>query len=206
MGIARWTMLGALVALTWAIALRSWMTHLAYQFDTWPVYTWEGTFLAVLAPAVVVGGLIGWDQGSRLKGAGRHGWIGWSPLLLAVGPALLADNFIGTLMETGEGGGAIGVVILGLSGGWAISGRGASWSRWVLGGLALIILGSMTYGFYLADPPFTSSNAFGALFLAVLMVWLCLGCSLPMRPNERSKWFQENPGRVRRPKSVDTTL
>ena len=175
------TVIGAVVGLAWGLSLRSWMTHLAILFQDWPRYTWEGTFLSVLVPSTVIGALIGWDFGLRRRGGKRHAWVVWSPLLLVVGPAILADNFIGTLMDTGEGGGAIGVVLVGLSGGYALSRRGRRWARILSGVVALVIVGAMTMIFYLSSSPLTSSEAFGALNLVVLMVGLCLGCSVPMR-------------------------
>lgn len=177
----RATAIGAGLGLAWALALRSWMTHLAIQFNDWPRFTWEGTFLAVLLPATLVGGLISWDFASRLdSGRGRR-WVQWSPLLLAVGPALVAEDFVGTLMSTGEGSGALGVVFIGLCGGFAISKASRPWVRWTTGLIALGVTGVMTYVLYLGEPPVTSSDAFGALFLVVLMLGLAIGCSVPTR-------------------------
>ncbi len=173
--------IGAAVGLAWALALRSWMTHLAIQFNDWPRFTWEGTFLAVLLPAAVVGALIGWNSATGVGNSRGRRWVMWSPVLLAVGPALLADDFVGTLMDTGEGSGALGVVIIGICGGFAISDRGRPWLRWTNGLIAVGVTGVMTYIFYFAEPPFTSSDAFGALLLVMLMLGLALGCSVPRR-------------------------
>lgn len=182
---------GGSVGLAWGLALRSWMTHLAIQFSDWPRFTWKGTFLAVLLPAAVVGAVIGWDWGTRLHLGKRHRWVIWSPLLLVVGPALVAESFVGTLMDTGEGSGAIGVVIVGLSGGYALSRRGNLWARLGLGLVGLSVVGTMTYVFYVSEPPLTSSDAFGALYLVVLMAWLAVGCSIPLRPMPGSRTRDE---------------
>lgn len=114
------SLIGAFLGLTWASALRAWMTHLTLEFGSSPVYTWRGTFLSVLLPATIIGAVIGWDWQRRRDGHHGNRLVMWSPLLLVVGPAVLADNFIGTLMNTAEGGGAIGVVMLGMAGGFSM--------------------------------------------------------------------------------------
>ena len=172
--------LGGLVGLAWATSLRAWMTHLAIEFDTWPVLTWEGTFLAVLMPAVVVGALIGLDFSKRVRSKSLRALVAWSPLLLLVGPALLADDFVGTLMDTGEGGGAIGVVVIGMTGAVCFARRGPVWSRFAAGLVAVGVTGAMAYLFYFAEG-ISASGTFGAIYLVVLMSWLAVGSSLPMR-------------------------
>lgn len=174
--------LGAVVALAWATSLRAWMTHLAIEFDDWPQLTWEGTFLGVLLPAVVVGALIGLDWQRRRHGRTALPGVTWSPLLLALTPALLTDDFIATLLDTGEGSGAIGVVLVGMAGGLAISGRGPAWVRSLAGVLLAVgITGVMVVIFYVHDQAVTASGVFGGVHLTILMAWLAAGCSLPMR-------------------------
>lgn len=173
--------IGAAIGLAWASSLRAWMTHLAIEFEEWPSYTWEGTFLSVLGPTVAVGALIGFDWHRRRESKGRVPLVVWSPLLLVVGPALMADNFIGTLMDTGEGGGAIGVVLIGMTGGFALSGQRRLWVRGLTGLLAFGITAVMVSTFYFQDQGVTPSGTFGGVYLVVLMVWLAVGCSVPMR-------------------------
>jgi hypothetical protein len=134
-----------MIGVAWATSLRAWMTHLTLQFGGSPDYTWDGTFLAVLLPALVV------------------------------------DDFIGSLLDGGKGFGAIGVVLIGLCGGFAISSRGLLWSR-VLAGLAAAgVTGVMVSIFYLQHEWLTASEMFGGLHLVVLMSWLAVGCSVPRR-------------------------
>jgi hypothetical protein len=117
-------------------------------------------------------------------------------MLLVVGPALIADNFIGTLMETGEGSGAISVVLIGMGGGFAISGRGAGWARVVAGLLAFGVIGGvMVFMFYFKDQAPTPSATFGGIYLAVLLVWLAVGCSVPMRKLTMRKLTSDNSSR-----------
>lgn len=78
------------------------MTHPTIEFGSSPRYTWEGTFLSMLLPTVLVGALIGFDWQRRRGSKRRVPFVVWSPLLLVVGPPLVADNFTGTLMDTGR--------------------------------------------------------------------------------------------------------
>jgi hypothetical protein len=172
---------GAAIGLAWATSLRAWMAHLAIEFSDWPRYTWEGTFLAVLLPAVLVGALIGldWQRCRTLRG--RVPLVAWSPLLLVVAPALVSEDFIGTLIDSGEGSGAIAVVVIGMCGGLALSGRGPVWGR-ALAGLAVVgVTAVMTLMLAFRGQVVTASGVFGAVHLGVLLAWLAVGCSLPMR-------------------------
>jgi hypothetical protein len=45
-------------------------------------------------------------------------------LLFVVMPALAQDGFVTELLTTGIGGGAVGVALIGIIGGYAIAGRG----------------------------------------------------------------------------------
>lgn len=173
--------IGVAVGLAWACGLRAWMTHLAIEFGDWPAYTWNGTFLQVIVPAMIVGGLIGLDWQRRTESGSHVPLVTWSPLLLVLAPAVLAEGFVGRLMETGEGGGAIGVVSIGMLGGFAISRRGSVWARALTGVLATATTSIMVYSFYFQGQGLTASGMFGGVNLVVLMVWLVLGCAIPMR-------------------------
>ena len=50
--------------------------------------------------------------------------------------ALVDPTGIGLLLSEGIGGGAIGIVLFGLAGGYALSGRGRAWWRRTCGVLA----------------------------------------------------------------------
>lgn len=188
--------IGAAIGLAWASSLRAWMTHLAIEFGDWPRYTWEGTFLSVFVPAVAAGALIGLDLQRQREEARRVPFVVWSPLLLLVGPALLAEDFIGTLMDTGEGGGAIGVVLIGMSGGFALSGRGRLWVRGLTGLVAFGITAVMVFMFYFAEQGVTPSGTFGGVYLVVLIVWMAVGCSIPMRRIPAEGLDHAQPGDV----------
>jgi hypothetical protein len=103
--------------------------------------SWSGTFGWVLLPGLLIGLLLGWAEHLRTTG-GRRGWrwLAVSPLLFA---GILFSNgpleVLG-IFEDGLGGGAIGVPLFAMAGGYAISGRGPWWSRVACAVLALTVI------------------------------------------------------------------
>jgi hypothetical protein len=100
--------------------------------------TWGGTFGYVLLPGAAIGMLFGLAEVFRRTG-GRRGWrwLALSPLLFSAilfsaGPL----GFLG-IFENGIGGGALGVPLYGMAGGYAVSGRGPRWARTAAGALTL---------------------------------------------------------------------
>lgn len=113
--------LGALFGLAWACGLRGFMAQVAgWDHDV----TWLGAFVWILVPGVITGCLFGWAEHLRRAG-GRRGWR-W----LALAPLLFAGVLVpglfdpGTFLQGGVGGGAIGVPLYAMAGGYALSGRG----------------------------------------------------------------------------------
>ncbi len=90
--------LGALGGLAWAAGLRGFMAEVAGVDST---VEWVSTFVWVLVPGVVIGGLLGWAEQIRRTG-GRRGWrwLSSSPLLFS---AVLFSHGLdfGTLAEDG---------------------------------------------------------------------------------------------------------
>ena len=182
-GTGRAVAIGATLGLAWATSFRAWMTHLQFDFfKSWPVYTWKGTFFSVVLPAALVGALLGYDWQRRANDQPRLPLAVWSPLLMVIIPALLAEDFIGTLLESGMGSGAITIVLIGMGGGFAISGRGPTWLRALIGLIFLAVTIVMAVGFYFWDRPLSASGGFGAVYLVVLLMALSIGFSVPMRP------------------------
>lgn len=146
-GSVSWVALGALCGLAWACALRSFMTAVA---GTDSAVHWGMTFGYILLPGAVIGALLGWAEFLRRTGAGqsRHR-LAYAPLLFGsvLLPGLLHP---GSFLADGIGGGALGVPLIAMFGGFAISGRGPAWER----GLA------------------------GLLFTAGLVVWLVTAVSV----------------------------
>ena len=176
-------LVGAVAGLAWAASLRSLMTEIVGPEST---VTWSGTFGWVLLPGVVVGALLGWAEHLRRTG-GRSGWrwLAWSPLLFAAVliPALWHPS---TAFQGGIGGGAIGVPLIGIIGGYALSARGRVWSRVVAGlvfmaGLAVWALTAESVG----GPSLALTTPHGAwvavLYYSLLAV-LALAAAIPQRP------------------------
>ncbi|ALO66493.1 hypothetical protein AS189_08315 [Arthrobacter alpinus] len=179
----RLIVIGAVGGLAWAGGLRAYMSELAGVEST---YTWMGTLGALVAPAVVVGSLLGWAEVLRRDGGRRH-WrkLALAPLLLPVG-ALAMPGAVQTLVTTGMGGGAIAVTAIGLAGAYAMSGRGHVWLRVLCSGMALSIvplwsLSSWSIGG--GDLAVTTPRgAMVALHFFALLAVLALAANIPLRP------------------------
>lgn len=170
--------LGGAGGLAWSASLRGWMAQLAGAESE---FTWLGTFLLILLPGVFVGGLLGWAQSLRESG-GRRGWrlLAFAPVLFAL--AIADPRNFSALLATGTGGGALGVVAIGLLGGYALAPRGPAWSRVAAGTFAVAgIIGSafITSGVL---SPGTAHGAWVAGYLPSLLLVLCVACSIPHRP------------------------
>lgn len=106
------------------------MVVLALEFGERPHFTWQGTFGGMLLPAAIMRSILGVAASAEDASARKsRRWATLSPLLLVLGPAIATDNFSPPLVTTGMGGGAIGVALIGLSGGYALSGMGLRWLR-----------------------------------------------------------------------------
>jgi hypothetical protein len=172
---------GGLCGLAWAAGLRGFMSQVAAGESA---VTWTGTFVWVLLPGVIVGALLGWAEHIRRTGGRRHWrWLALSPLLFAsvLLPGLLHP---GSALQDGIGGGAIGVPVFGIIGGFALSGRGRRWPRVLCGFVALLAIPSwaLTAGDIAPQLELTEPRGMWAAlyywsFLAVLM----LASSIPQR-------------------------
>jgi hypothetical protein len=161
---------GALLGLTWAASLRGWMVDLAGDDST---FTWTGTFLCLLLPGALVGGLLG--RAVDLQRSGRQPrWLTLAPLLFPVG-SLSIPGAIPHLIRTGEGSASIFMVLLAMLAGRSLSGRGRVWARVLAGtiGFALVPV--------LLSSARTPQEAWAATLFASLYVALSLACAVPMR-------------------------
>ena len=131
-------LLGGLCGLAWAAGLRGLMAQIVHEDSC---VSWSGTFGYILLPGLLIGLLLGWAEHLRRTG-GRRGWrwLALSPLLFAA--ILFSEGPLEVLgiFEDGLGGGAIGVPLYAMAGGYAISGRGPRWCRLACGVLALTIV------------------------------------------------------------------
>lgn len=129
-GPVSWVALGALGGLAWASSLRSFMAAVAGPSSE---VRWGPTFGYILLPGALIGALLAWAEFLRRTGGGaaRHR-LAYAPLLFA---AVLVPGLLhpGPFLEGGIGGGAIGVPVIAMLGGFAISGRGPGWGRALAG-------------------------------------------------------------------------
>ena len=128
-------LLGGLCGLAWAAGMRGFMAQLVQEDSS---VSWSGTFGYILLPGLLIGLLLGWAEHLRRSGGRRRWrWLALSPLLFAA--ILFSEGPLGVLglFEDGLGGGAIGVPLYAMAGGYAISGRGPRWGRLAGGLLAL---------------------------------------------------------------------
>ena len=148
--------------------------------------SWSGTFGWILAPGVVTGLLLAWAEYIRRIG-GRRGWrwLALAPLTFA-GVLLPGHLDPATMFEGGIGGGAIGVPLYGMAGGYALSGRGPVVARIGCGVLFLtmIPIWALTVTSF-GGPGLAVDTPRGlwvALYYWSLMVILALACAIPHRP------------------------
>lgn len=170
MGRLRLILVGAVLGLAWAAALRGYMMQLAGPTST---FTFSGTFGIMLPVGVLVGALLGWAEYQRRSGR-QHPLLIGAPLLLGIFPSLLTAE-----LDLAPAGLALAAMI----GGYAVSGRGPFWVRIAAG---FIALGAIIAPF--AGPkPYpdlsisTPHGAWAATLASSLFVTFALACSIPMR-------------------------
>lgn len=176
--------LGALVGLAWACGLRGFMTEVAGADAS---MTWSGTFAYVLVPGLLAGAALGWAEHLRRTG-GRRGWrwLALSPLLFAA--ILFSEGPLGALgiFEDGLGGGAIGVPVMAMAGGYALSGRGPLAARVACALVALVAVPVWALTATSIGGPALGLDTPHGLWVAVLfwssLAVLALGARIPHRP------------------------
>lgn len=170
--------LGALCGLAWAAALRVFMAQVAGVESQ---VEWLNTFGYILLPGVVVGGVLGWAESERRQGR-RRSWAALAPLAFT---AILLTHVwqLPSIVEDGVGGGAIGVPVVGMLGGWAIAPRGKRLSRAVAG--ALFVAGLVVWAFTataVGGPTFALDTAHGLWLTSLyytLLLTLAVAASVP---------------------------
>jgi hypothetical protein len=135
----------------------------------------------VLIPGVVIGALLGWAEHRRRLGhrRGQRSLV-FVPLLFPVA-ALSLPGAITTLLTTGQGSGAIGLVLFGMLGGIALAGRGRPWVRLVCGVVAfsLVPLAFLGPPFRPELDPSTPLGAWVATLFSALYLVLVVACAVP---------------------------
>ena len=147
---------------------------------------WAGTFVAILLPGVIAGGLLGWAESIRREG-GRPGWrwLALAPIGFALFPFFL-PGALEAFLTSGLGGGAVAVPLLAALGGFSIAGRGSLWARIMCGTVATLLVG----GTVAATPAIGGRRlalteprgVWVALIAASFLVLLVLAESIPFRP------------------------
>ncbi len=174
---------GGLCGFAWAAGLRGFMTQIAGNEST---VSWSGTFGWILLPGLVVGMLLGWAEHLRRTG-GRPGWrwLALSPLVFTL---ILFSNPLDmfAIFEDGVGGGAIGLPLFAMAGGFAISGRGPRWGRAVCGVVALstVPIWTLTVESF-AGPGLVVTTPHGlwvALYYFSFTALFMLASAIPHRP------------------------
>ena len=181
-GPVSFALLGGLCGLAWACALRGFMSEVAGPESE---VHWVNTFGFILLPGVLAGALLGWGEHLRRTGGRPHlRLLSLSPLLFAA--ILLSDPLdISSLLDDGVGGGALGVPLIGILGGYAAAGRGSPVRRAVAGlifvaGLAVWAVTATAVG----GPGFALTTPHGlwaTLLYWTLLISLALAASAPMR-------------------------
>lgn len=182
--ITRRVVVGTFLGFAWGASLRAWMAVLAVEFGQRPQFTWEGTFGAILLPAALMGALLGGATDfAQTSHSTRWRWAILSPLLLIVGPLIFLRDFIPSVVTTGLGGGAIGVALIGLLGGYAFSGYGVRWTRWAASLFpSLFFIIAPLYAFYsVVNGTLNVGGFFSVVLFVLLMALLIAGISAPAR-------------------------
>jgi hypothetical protein len=186
LGAAPSALLGAIGGIAWAASLRGWMVEIAGDESR---FEWIGTFAQVLLPGALVGLLFGIADYARRTG-GRRGWrlTAFAPILFAIAP-LVTPGALDQLVRTGIGGGPIGVALVGLLGGLAVSGRGPIGLRIPLGLIATaLIAGGVIFSLTptlqldeLTSGHWEPRQVWTAVWLAGLMIVYVFAAALPHR-------------------------
>ncbi len=185
---ARVTLLGAILGLAWGAGLRGWMAVIAGGSSS---FTWSGTFVAILLPSTLVGAALGWaEHARRTGGRGAWRWTALTPLLFVVMSALVQDNLVPRLVRTGIGGAQIGIALIGIIGGYALSGRGPRWarlvSRAIMAASVVAAVPAFGSGFGPRLAPTAPAGAFALLTFVVFSGLLAGACAIPHLPAQHA--------------------
>jgi hypothetical protein len=172
-------LVGGIAGLAWASGLRGYMVEIAGPATT---VGWVGTFVGILLPGAVAGGVLGWaEHARRTGGRPRLRWAAPAPL------AFLAANPyapVSVVTDGGIGGAAIAVPLIGMAGGWALSGRGRLAARVAAGALIPVAIvggaaaAAVVGGLGVGSPRWT----WVALLWGSSMAVLVLACAIPHLP------------------------
>lgn len=174
--------IGAICGLAWAGSLRTYMAAINTAGSR---VDWIGTFVGVLLPGLLVGAALGVATVLDVSGPHRRRmrWLAASPLLLALLP-MVRPGALEALAQ-GFGGGAVGVALAGIAGGYALGGgphRPARAACGVLAAVASIAVAATVP--MMGGRPMALDSPRGAWMTVLalsLMAVLCMACAIPFR-------------------------
>lgn len=179
---------GAVAGLTWAAGFREYMASLVGKEST---VTWYGTFGTILLPAAALGALFGWAEHRRANGDDLpyRRAIAAAPIAIGILP-LTRPGAVATLRKTGEGSAASGVALAAIGGGYAVAGRGPTWTRVATGVIAAAVaVGAAASVPSIGGSRLALSTPRGALTAALgagSVLTLALAASVPFRGRQRT--------------------
>lgn len=184
--LVRQIVTGAFLGFAWGASLRAWMSLFALLQGDRPHYSWSGTFGGILLPVTLMGAILGGAVYAAKASQRKHWqWSLISPLMLVLIPALVLSDFIQSLVTTGLGGGTIFVALIGMIGGYALSGLGPRWLRWLAGAVSFLAIFATGIAFFALNGfpavKFSANNAFLGLLFVTLMILLVAGVSAPFQ-------------------------
>lgn len=169
-------LIGAVGGLAWAASLRAFMVEIAGIESQ---VSWVDTFIGILLPGLVAGGLLGWAEVRRRDGRPVPALIA-APLLFAVATLSLPGQLV-ALLTTGLGGGAVAMPLMGMAGGYALAGR-RRWARIVCGVLAVALLVVAAVLTVVLGIPLTARTTWVAILFVTLLAVQAWACTIPLRP------------------------
>jgi hypothetical protein len=142
-------------------------------------FEWFGTFFAILTPGVLVGAALGASSAAGHEHRALLRWTAASPLLFALFTLTLPGVLV-ALVTTGIGGGAVGVPLAAVVGGYALGGC-RPWLRILATIGALVALGGLvsTVPLVAGLPLDSPQGAWLGVFIASLITVGMLAASIP---------------------------
>jgi hypothetical protein len=143
--------------------------------------------------------VLGWAEERRRAGnGGAWRWAALAPLLFLLIPALDLHGFVTELLTTGLGGGAVAVPLIGMIGGYALSGRGPRWARimsrtGMAAFTAFVIVGAFLVPFEQRLAPTEPAGAYILLTFVLFCGLLAAGCAIPHLPAQESRAAHQPP-------------
>lgn len=162
------------------------MSLVALTLGEQPSYDWGGTFIMVLFPSTLIGGIYGWAEWARRHSRSdlwRYG--GLAPLLLFLVPVLYDTGLLDTAFNpSGNGFGALVVSLLGLIGGYGFSKRGPKAARIAAMAITAATTAAFAYGIGIQDAPSHLQPlpvANSVTFLSLMTIYIAAS-TIPYRP------------------------